>query len=85
MGQEVREKRRQFHCTATGVFPLRPRIFHAGNSNFYPKFHNTVHIGYKAGGGTRKNCPYNQYGLISDIPMEGPVKRVEWFITNIWP
>ena len=38
----------------------------------------TVHIGYKAGGGTRKNWPYNQYGLISDIPMEGPVKRVEW-------
>ena len=56
-------------------------------------FEDTVDIGYKAGGGTRKNWPYNQYGLISDIPMEGPgeggeranmswdrnlVKKVQW-------
>ena len=31
-----------------------------------------MHIGYKAGVGTKKNWPYNQYGLISDVTMEGP-------------
>ena len=41
---------------------------------------NTVHIGYKAGGGTRKNWPYNQYGLISDVTMEGPGEGLEGLI-----
>ena len=30
-----------------------------------------MHIGYKAEVGTRKNWPHNQYGLISDVTMEG--------------
>ena len=37
----------------------------------------TMHIGYKAGVGTRKNWPYNQYGLISDVTMEGAGEGVE--------
>ena len=41
---------------------------------------STVHIGYKAGGGTRKNWPYNQYGLISDITMEGAWRGGKWLI-----
>ena len=36
MGQEVREKRRGFGCVAARVSPLRPRDFHARNSNLYP-------------------------------------------------
>ena len=28
------------------------------------RFMCTMHMGYKAGGGTRKNWPYNQYGII---------------------
>ena len=39
-----------------------------------------MHIGYKAGGGTRKNWPYNQYGLISDVTMEGPGEGLEGLI-----
>ena len=37
----------------------------------------TMDIGYKAGVGTRKNWPYNQYGLISDVTMEGAGEGVE--------
>ena len=46
-----------------------------------------MHIGYKAGVGTRKNWPYNQYGLISDVTMEGPGEGVEGLILvemGIW-
>ena len=48
---------------------------------------HTMHIGYKAGVGTRKNWPYNQYGLISDVTMEGPGEGVEGLILvemGIW-
>ena len=41
------------------------------------EFYNTMDIGYKAGVGTRKNWPYNQYGLISDVTMEGAGEGVE--------
>ena len=40
----------------------------------------TVKICYKAGGGTGGNWPYNQYGLISDVNMEGPEDRMEGLI-----
>ena len=40
----------------------------------------TMHIGYKAGVGTKKNWPYNQYGLISDVTMEGPGEGMEGLI-----
>ena len=46
-----------------------------------------MHIGYKAGGGTRKNWPYNQYGLISDVTIEGCGEGVEGLILvemEIW-
>ena len=47
----------------------------------------TLHIGCKAVVGTRKNRPYNQYGLISDVTMEGPGEGVEGLILvemGIW-
>ena len=43
----------------------------------FSEFSTTMHIGYKAGVRTRKNWPYNQYGLISDVTMEGPGEGVE--------
>ena len=45
-----------------------------------PAKQGTMHIGYKAGVGTRKNWPYNQYGLISDIPMESLLKGLKGLI-----
>ena len=41
MGQEVREKRRQFRCVAACVSPLCLHVFYAGYSIFYPQFYTT--------------------------------------------
>ena len=53
--------------------------FHRTDVNMHT-FYCTMHIGYKAGVGTRENWPYNQYGLISDTTMEGPGEGLEGLV-----